>query len=318
MPSLRRLSVSLIVTLAVAAAANAAGQSTGVAFDQLDKIAFAGTTISLDSFAKDRADILAASSSSQYPASGDDPLQQTMQATGLGALMKGSVLRYSYLGDWSRIDDPVKNTATITRPDLHQVIYLDLANKTYRIADAATVAETDPASQFAKMFGSMGGAMPKGPGSAVMTLKGSHASLPSRQYEGLALSGMTTTVSTVITKNTGSCPALDSTLTVVTYTAPTLSAPKALQAGAKGLADSPVGAAPMLGGCHMKQVKVGEMPSMGKDLAMYVYRSIQTEGRFNALAGPKISIVSERGNIKSLSDADKSLFDIPAGFTKAP
>ncbi|MBC5824718.1 MAG: hypothetical protein GIW99_00420 [Candidatus Eremiobacteraeota bacterium] len=279
-------------------------------------MSLAGAALSLESFAKDRAAIIAASDSSQYPASGGDPALQAMQATGLANMMKGTVLRYSYLGDASRIDDPTKNTATITRPDLHQIIYIDMAKRTYRVADLAA-APSDTLSQIKSMLGGMGASMAKGPGSGVMTVKGSHGSLPARQYEGLTLTGTTSTISTAIIKTTGSCPQVDSTVTTATYTAPAIATPKAMQ-DAKALAVPPMDARNMMGGCRLKQTKIGEPYEMGKASEMYVYRSIQTQGKMKGMAGPSVSIVSERGNIKVLTDADKSLFDIPAGFSKIP
>src|SRR5450631_2475389 len=56
-------------------------------------------------------------------------------AGALRGLNAGRVERHSFYAGWERIDDVAAQTATIRKCDLHQVISLDLAKKTYSIQD---------------------------------------------------------------------------------------------------------------------------------------------------------------------------------------
>src|SRR5579864_2971402 len=58
-----------------------------------------------------------------------------MVKSAANSIKTGFASREYFLGAWRRTDDPGAQTATINKPDQHQIIYLDLAKKTYRIVD---------------------------------------------------------------------------------------------------------------------------------------------------------------------------------------
>jgi hypothetical protein len=264
----------------------------------------------------------------------DNAVQQSLGAQfgALAALARGflqpHLMRYAYLNGWERVEDVTAQTVTIRKCDAGQVVHLDLAKKTYTVYDpSAEPTEAPAAPAPAPRRGRSAPADPQQPGTAVATLTSATRALGPLRIENQPTTGFDSTTSFAVTQSTGSCRDGSASLENVTYVAP-VTRPAVTSCPVRRrpvpeTADAVV-ATPPTGGCRptFTMRRSGPTPPSNR-LALY---SLVTFGSGTAPtpapeASPGIGTVgflTERGNLKTLGQADTGLFAIPQGFTKAP
>jgi hypothetical protein len=247
-------------------------------------------------------------------------------AGALRGLTQGRVERHSYYSGWERVDDVAAQTATIRKCDLHQVINLDLAKKTYSIEDPNARSSTAAAAPAPRSHERREGTpAPEQPGTAVADFSNVVAGLGPRKLEGIDTTGYDDTSKFAITQATGSCRNGSFTFHSKTYYSG-LATPRLV---------CPIGASPprqrypqrpenfvASGGCRptFTAHKSGPVPP-AQNLSLY--STIAMSGS-NGEAAPAPSgtpasgfvFLTERGNVHSLSAANASLFEIPSDFTR--
>ena len=244
---------------------------------------------------------------------------QAMANAAIAAFKNGSASTHSFMGNWERTDDPGKQTATIIRPDRHQIIHLDLAKKTYRIEDIGNMpsgaSESPP-----PMSGPQGQTASPQPGSGKVEITESSSLLGPKTIEGLATTGYTQDLKMVSSQSTGSCHDGTFEATMVEYAssiAPPLRDNPGLRMILSGpspaLASQQPGCKPTVTTHHNGKVT----PPADK---LFVWTLLALKGGApTTSAGPVsggASILTERGDIRTLGARDAALFDVPAGFTK--
>jgi hypothetical protein len=215
----------------------------------------------------------------------------------------------------SRVDDPISQKATIAKPDVPQVIYLDLAKKTYRTVEGDAAKQLLTPADPSVMLHSLQNALPSGPGTATIDIQTTTSAIAPRNIEGVAATGFSTET-TIAAKNvTGTCFPISMTIHGTTYTDQSRGEPIARAFAAtdpsviaKGLA---------LGGCT---VTFGSSAAKSSSPPGFVlYRLTQGDSTLPVLNVPmKTTSLTERGNIKALTPADAPMFAVPTGFTPAP
>ena len=271
----------------------------------------------------------------------DNAVQQSLGAQfgALAALARGflqpHLTRYAYLNGWERVEDVTAQTATIRKCSVGQVVYLDLAKKTYTTYDPnAEPTEAPAAPAPAPRRGRSAPADPQQPGTAVATLTSATRALGPLRIENQTTAGYDSTTSFATTQSTGSCRDGSASLENVAYIAP-ISRPAVTSCPARRrpvpeTADAAVAAPPSIG-CRptFAMHRSGPTPPAGR-LALY---SLVTFGSGASAApapaaspgagspGPgagTLGFLTERGNLRTLGQADTGLFAIPQGFTKSP
>lgn len=294
-----------------------AASPTGISFDQIDRFGFGKSSEAFGSFRKDRAALVAAGSQSRFPAANGSPSQQILGSAMLG--MTGTLLHYAYLDGMTRIDDPIQNTATITRPDLHQVLYLNLAKNTYTVAQLPARRSPTIPPEMQRTLDQLGASQPHPHGTGIETVRSTTVTLPSTTYETFAATGSRSAASTSIYKATGACHNMNMHITVVQYDVPQLEEPPIDRGSvlkAHAVATMPRRPMRLFGGCQPKRVgATPELKALGGK-SFNVYREVETRSEFAGIVTPVSFYISERGNIRRLTEADRGLFSAPADFTK--
>lgn len=306
-------------------AARAAG--SGLQYDEVTKFVMNGDNPQPGTFA---ADFQTAVSSAQQRAA--DNAQQhhgffsmmknvaNAAKNAVASLKAGTPSTEYFLGPWHRTDDPGAQTATIYKSDQHQIIYLNLAKKTYRIVDmgAAPAPEAPPPPSTNP---NEPPPTPMPPGSGKLDVSVSNTLLGPKTIDGVATTGYSFSFKSSMTKSTGSCRD-GSFQTSMTEYLSNFAEPGAGTA-AHASHFSEVFSHPetngLPGGCKpsiSRHVSGGASPPSGK-LSLWMLialgASAQTQG---GAMGGAAQILMERGNVHTLGSGDKQLFEIPAGFTK--
>jgi len=264
----------------------------------------------------------------------DNAVQQSLGAQfgALAALAHGflqpHLMRYAYLNGWERVEDVTTQTATIRKCDIGQVVHLDLAKKTYTVYDPSAEPTDAPAAPApAPRRGRAAPPDPQQPGTAVATLTLATRALGPLRIENQTTAGYDSSTSFAMTQSTGSCRDGGGSIDNVEYVAP-LSRPAVTSCPVRRrpipeTADAVV-APPPSGGCRptFAMRRSGPTPPANR-LALY---SLVTFGSGTAAtpapaASPgmgTVGFLTERGNLKTLTQADTGLFAIPQGFTKTP
>src|SRR5579864_5196756 len=116
----------------------------------------------------------------------------------------GFATRLYFMNGWERIDSLATQTATITKPNLHQVIQLDLAKKTYQITD--TSAQPMTQTQPYQPPGPPGPPPPSPqPGTGKLDIRVSTAVLGPKTIDTVSTTGYSVDFKATETKSTGSC-----------------------------------------------------------------------------------------------------------------
>ena len=266
----------------------------------------------------------------------DNAVQQSLGAQfgALAALAHGflqpHLMRYAYLNGWERVEDVTAQTATIRKCDVGQIVHLDLAKKTYTVYDPNAEPTDAPAAPApAPRRGRAAPPDPQQPGTAVATLTSTTRALGALRIENQATAGYDSTTSFAMTQSTGSCRDGGASLDNVTYVAPiTPPAVKSCPMRRRPVPETAdaVVAAPPSGGCRptFAMHRSGPTPPANR-LALYSLVTFGAAGGAAATPAPAASpgagtvgFLTERGNLKTLTQADTGLFGIPQGFTKTP
>lgn len=224
----------------------------------------------------------------------------------MDAMTKGTLARYTFYKNWIRIDDPVKQTATISKCDKHEFITLDLAHRTYSISDTDPACGSPPAGLSADTPEAQ--AYTK-PGTADMSLSGSTRALGPKTLESIPTNGWDRTMTFDETNATGSCTNAHSGMSQTLYIS-RISKPRAYcpLPGAQAESYGTLGAR---GGCKPTVHATGGLDISDRFLEMYLKTS------FAAGNGGSSASVIERGNVKWLYEPQaEALFSVPAGFTQ--
>lgn len=217
------------------------------------------------------------------------------------------VVRYTFYftKGWIREDDPIAQTAIISKCDEHVRITLNLAKKTY----VQTNADAKGGADCFQMPGMQSSARP---GTEDLTIDATSQDLGAQTIDGIATSGSSANMTMAATNATGSCRNGQLALTRVAYIS-TIPKPRAYcpLASAPTVATDPAQLA-VQGGCNPTLHGSGASGSAASTmLEMYLLMNMTMRGR-------SVGMLTERGHVTVLeaSDADP-LFEVPAGFTPA-
>lgn len=308
-------------------------------YDQIDRMPFGGTPAPPGAFSNDYAAIMDAAKQAPQTAptqapkrglggmlggilTGHMPLPGGFNPGAMMAMMRlGTLSQHTFYHNWVRTDDPVKQTAVITKCDLHEYITLDLLHKTYTMTNTTPCIDTAPPG--ASHMPSNAAAQYNKPGTADMTMKAISSGLGPKTLEGYLTHGSSTSMEMSTTNATGSCRNGDTKMSEIIY----------ISGIAKPRAYCPIpryskmptgGSVPTFGGCKPKMHVIGHgMQQNSALLAFYRAMSFnmgammgnQQQGAPATKGGA--TMVMERGNIHWLTKEEvMPLFEIPAGFTK--
>jgi hypothetical protein len=293
----------LCIALALFAAAIpcfGAATSNGLAYERIVWHSKSGTPPPPGSFAADRAIVL-----TQVKPTGVFPHPPLAAEGNMGPPDYAgftSFYRFSYLGELSRIDDPIAQTAIIVRPDLGKTILLNLSKNTYAIVQmtpapsplpsVATPAATPTATSTPSMYN--------------YRIESSVEALPDMVIDGVGVTGKRGTATFKTLQATPRCRAIELALTWTSYYANGFDAPIKLAL--------PLGLTPPSTKCTFEHAGFDAQPSD----KLIIYSSVQLDASVLGVSIPPIVTVSEYGNIVQLGPQDRALFDIPPGFTLAP
>jgi hypothetical protein len=316
----RRSACALFAVLLVLCTAAAASAATGLAWDSVVKFSMDGTTPQPGDFT---SDFQTASQAATPPPQRGGLFGAINNAVGaataaMSSLRSGFAQRHFNAGSMHRSDDLAAGTATIVDCQARTISTLDLAKKTYRVTSLDAPLPPVQSSGAAR---SAPGPLPTDDGSKI-NIKVTSAALGSKTIEGVQTDGYASTMTTTVTKPTGESQSADMTMTsyLSQYAQPS-----------EGCSSFPVAAAPGAGmpNMAMYQSMMRAMTTPNGDPRITVSASGPTQppGRFpmfTAIA-PKASngrggfaMMVENGDVRQVSDADKSIFGVPADFTKIP
>lgn len=223
-------------------------------------------------------------------------------------MQEGTLTRLTFYKNWLRTDDPVDRTATISKCDIHQFITLDLARKTYSIANTtpkcnpAVPAYTGPGRTTVEN---------EAPGTGDVTFKNSATSLGPKTLDGIPTIGWDKTIEYASTNATGSCTNGDFTMMTLSYVSQIVP-PRRYCPLPSGSVPTTPDAVVVHGGCKPRMHgSMSGFGSMSDRLEMYLKMTYGGQGA----RAP--AMVTERGNVKwyQQPQAD-ALFSVPPGFTK--
>jgi hypothetical protein len=236
-------------------------------------------------------------------------------ADAMRAMRSGTLTRYTYYKGWLRTDDVAHQTAVISKCREHQYITLDLAKKTYTIADTKPACNTRPE-------------MPMGPrpaqveneasGTVDMTIANTVQNLGPMTIETIATNGYDNALQMSMTNATGSCRNAAMGMNMLQYVSkiplPHRFCP--LPQGAGSYDPSSI----VRGGCKpVMHASGGGAAAFDMDkLVMFSKITVNASGGAGDSRMAGFANVTERGNVKWFSGAPAdALFTIPPGFTKA-
>lgn len=245
--------------------------------------------------------------------------QQAVQAANqMQNMVKyGTLSRIANYNGWVRTDDVVANTATIDKCRQHQLIYLDLTKKTYRIVDTSAHPNVEPCPAPEASGQPQPEIVNESPGTGDLKITSTSQSLGPMTIEGVPTAGSANTIQMTMSNATGSCKnesfGMQTTRYISNITPPRRYCPlPKIQNVPTTPADVVVrgGCKPRMTGSAGGAFGAGE----GDKLEMYsrlTMTSGQGAGRFNT--------VTQRGNVKWLEKGQAdALFSVPAGFTQSP
>jgi hypothetical protein len=234
-------------------------------------------------------------------------------ATAMNAMKRmqeGSLTRLTFYKNWLRTDDPVDRTATISKCDIHQFITLDLARKTYSIANTAPKCPPANAPRYAGPGRTT--VESEAPGTGDITFKNSTANLGPKTLDGIPTIGWDRTMEYSATNATGSCTNGDFKVATLAYVSQIVP-PRRFCPMPAGVPTNPESVI-VHGGCKPRMHNaIAGFGSISDRLEMYLKMTAGSGGQ----NGGGFATVTERGNVKwyQQSQAD-ALFSVPPGFTK--
>jgi hypothetical protein len=220
-----------------------------------------------------------------------------------------------------REDDPAHQTVTITRPDRHQVIHLDLEHKTYYIIDTSAQPMAAPPS-YQRPTGPQGPQPSPVPGTAKVAVTVRTDSLGQKTIDNQQTSGYKLTFKLASTEATGSCVngtfETDVTEYVSNYAEPSISQPSGRPMPSRPAMTNPETMA-MRPGCRSTFTAHMHAGSGAPSGRLVLWELLALKGGAQTQQGSVgggFGTLIERGNVRTLGPADKSLFETPPGFTQ--
>jgi hypothetical protein len=316
-------SVAILCSLAPQSARSAA--PSGIAYDEITKLIIGSPPPEPGSFSEDFAAAVDAQKNAAAPGSHHGLFGSIMNAmdmakNAMNVLRTGTATSKYYLGGFERSDDPGAQTATINKPQQHQIVYLNVAKKTYRVLDTNVQAPTvtPPPMERAR---SGAGATPA-PGTGKLDITVSSTALGSRIIENVPTSGYRMTFTLSETQSTGSCTDGNFGTSIVEYVSryaePHVAVGRAETARVTTTRPELMALKPGCTPTIAMHTAGGAKPPAGR-LPMWTLVTIsagaptaqgQMSGGFSTLI--------ERGNVRMLAAGDKKLFDVPADYSKEP
>lgn len=226
-----------------------------------------------------------------------------------------------YLNGWERTDDPGAQTATIQRPDLHQIIYLNLAKKTYHVVDTSVQPMTETPPPYQPPSRPNEPPPSPQPGTCKLDISVSSSSLGAKQIDNVSTTGYNTAFKMQSTQATGSCVNGGFQTTMVEYVSP-YDEPSAGSPHGKpsmSMTTSHPEAMGVKPGCKPKITMHHAMGASAPGGKLAMWEMITLSGSAQTSQGSMgggFSTLIERGSVRTLGSGDKGLFEIPAGFTK--
>lgn len=332
----RPLRVCIVASIALIALAFAAGRppqvqaaSSGLQYDQVMKFMLSQGTPQPGSFETDWQTAVqaeqAANNQTQHHGLFGGIMNTVNQAkSAMSMFQNGTATTEYFWNGWKRVDDLGTQTATITKPQQHQVIYLDLKNKTYRVEDTTVhpIAETPPPYQRPANPSGTPPPSPQ-PGTAKVTITASTTSLGTKTVGGEQAQGYKFDFKIVSTEATGSCTNGSFETSMITWDSSYPQPTEAPSGTTHAAAPRPVTRAPEMTafkpGCKPKvttRTHLGPTPPANR-LSMWQLVALAAGVQSSQGSGSGgASMLIERGNVHTLGSSDASLFEIPAGFTK--
>lgn len=307
---------------------------SGLAYDEVTKLVTNDQAPQPGTFAADFQAAMDAQKSANAPGKHGGLFGGILNAADIGKgamqmLKAGSASTHYYMAGWERTDESGAQTAKIFKPDQHQIIYLNLAKKTYRVVDTTVqpVSETPPPYERARRGppggpGGPGGPSPQ-PGSGKLDISVSTSVLGPKLVENVPTTGYKMTFTLSETQSTGSCVDGSFQTSMVEYVSkyaePHVASPGA-PTGMPRRSDIPrPETMAMRPGCTptiTTHASVGSAAPGGL-LAMWLLASFNLSAQ--SAQGPMgggFSTLIERGNVRVLGPADMKLFEIPSDFSK--
>jgi hypothetical protein len=319
------LVAAAIIAPVVAATGVGSAASSGFAYDELLKVITSGPLPQPGNFGPDfkAAMDMAKANANRPKHHGLFAKMQDMadQANATMAMMKnGTPSTHYFLNDWERTDDPGKLTATIMRPDRHQIIHLDLAAKTYRIEAIGAIPDmTDSPPPYQGPPGQ--GPSPQ-PGTGKMDITSTATVLGPKTIDDVHTVGYNEDLKIVWTQSTGSCQDgnFETSLTeyVSDITPPLSKSNPGLKYSLAGHSPLTAGARP---GCSPTTTTHHSGGAAIPGDRLYIWTLMTMKGGTATQQGPagaSFSMLTERGNVRDIGPDDASLFEIPSDFTKQP
>lgn len=311
---------ALAPAIAAPPAPRATPTPSGLAYDEVVKIVQSSSAPPIGTF---QADFQAAVDTATKMANAGEHhglfggIRNTIaMASNAMALMKnGFPSRHAFMLGWERDDDLGAQTATIYKWQQHQVIHLNLAKKTYRIEDTTQrmVTFTPPpynnSPQGQKMMA---------PGTAKLDINLVSSGLGSQTIEGLQTNGYSESFTLAMSEATGSCENGSATAKMTEYLAnfgiPHVAYPPSLTPPPPRMPTPSLMMA--RGGCKPAiAVHSSGMPPPSGRFSMYTWMTFS--GKNSGMSLPEgAGFLMERGNVHTLTGNDRSLFEVPADFTK--
>jgi hypothetical protein len=330
-PQCMKLRTAFIVIAAASVAILLAPQSarsaapSGIAYDEITKIILGSPSPEPGSFSEDFAAALDAEKNAAAPGAhhglfGNIMNAMDMAKNAMNLSRTGTATSKYYLGALERSDDPGAQTATISKPQQHQIVYLNIAKKTYRVMDTNIAAPTvtPPPMERAR---SGGGATPA-PGTGKLDITVSSTALGSRTIENVPTSGYKMSFTLSETQSTGSCTDGNFTTSIVEYVSryaePRTSAGRTEAARVSSMRPELMALKPGCTPTITMHTAGGAKPPAGRiPMWMLVTISAGAPTAQGQMSGG-FSTLIERGNVRTLTAADKKLFDIPADYSREP
>jgi len=292
-------------------AATGAAANAAVAFDQVDIVALGPYASTPDDFGKEAAAVEALAAERAANPSAAPAM----------VLPSKNLTRYAYWHGRSRVERVLTHTIVITKPG--EIDTLDTLKKTYR-QTVSLPSPSDATNLFAFPMTGAAGA-PKVPGTIDISLAMDGGTGHQASIAGHAARAYSLAFEVKASDPTGSCAQLGHILQlqgtiendvlnrpepVATAATPTFFTPESFT---KLPFFDPAGCA-----LHALTVRMTDLPDLIAFADFYLYRRIEITPAAASGIPVRPTVISERGNIRDLTDADAALFDVPSDYTLVP
>lgn len=233
----------------------------------------------------------------------------------------GTASTHYYMNGWERTDDPGAQTATIDKPDKRQIIYLNLAKKTYRIVDMSSGPVMGTPPPYNPQNPQAPPPSPQ-PGTGKVDVTVSSTVLGPMTIENIPTTGYHQDFKIASTQSTGSCHDGSFETSMIEYISKYSEPHAGIHIKMTGKPTMPTKMPPTMGmmpGCQptmsMHTSGTASAPSDRLSLWTLVTLSGAVQSQ-QGQAGGGFSTLTERGNVRTLGASDAGLFEVPSDFTK--